>query len=305
MCTMKNIRFGVEIEFTGIDRQTAADVLTAHFGVSAIHEGGAYDRYLVEDSICRDWTVMSDSSLTPEYKVGGKTHSADDTYRCELVTPVCEYEDIEEIQQIIRKLRDAGAFTNSSCGIHIHVDKAIFNVKTLKNLLNIAYSKQDLIYRALGVSDSRSRYCQKLQQSLLAKVKTCRNLTLDKLADIWYGEFGDSSRTRHYNNSRYHLINLHAFFNGRTVEFRCFNSTLHAGKVKAYIQFVLAVANQAVTQRNASQKVTYTDNPRYTFRCWLLRLDLIGEEFKTCRKWMLDLLPGNAAWRSGHPPIAS
>ena len=39
-----------------------------------------------------------------------------------------------------------------------------------------------------------------------------------------------------------------------------------------------------------------TDNPKYTFRCWLLRLGFIGEEFETARTPLLANLPGNAAW---------
>ena len=40
-----------------------------------------------------------------------------------------------------------------------------------------------------------------------------------------------------------------------------------------------------------------TDNPKFTFRCWLLRLGFIGDEFETARTHLLANLPGNAAWR--------
>ena len=66
---------------------------------------------------------------------------------------------------------------------------------------------------------------------------------------IWYN--GRDGSNVHYHASRYHALNLHSVFQKGTVEFRMFNSTLHAGKVKTYIQFSLAIANQALTQRNA------------------------------------------------------
>lgn len=88
------------------------------------------------------------------------------------------------------------------------------------------------------------------------------------------------SQDTHYNNSRYHGLNL------------------HAGEIKAYIQFCLAVAHQALTQKKASARKTETDNEKYAFRCWMLRLGLIGEEFKTCRLHMLKHLTGNSAWRN-------
>ena len=36
---------------------------------------------------------------------------------------------------------------------------------------------------------------------------------------------------------------------------------------------------------------------RHTFRCWLLRLGFIGDEFETARTHLFKRLPGNAAWR--------
>lgn len=76
-----------------------------------------------------------------------------------------------------------------------------------------------------------------------------------------------------------------------------FNSTLHAGEVKAYIQLCLAISHQALVQRGASRIKTQPENEKYTFRTWLLRLGLIGDEFKTARQHLLKNLEGNIAWR--------
>ena len=88
-------------------------------------------------------------------------------------------------------------------------------------------------------------------------------------------------------------------FQKGTIEFRAFNSTLHAGEIKAYIQLCMAISHQALTVSIASPRRTETDNPAYTFRCWLLRLEMNGDEFKTARQHLLKHLPGNAAWRNG------
>jgi hypothetical protein len=101
----------------------------------------------------------------------------------------------------------------------------------------------------------------------------------------------------HYSSTRYRMLNFHSVFSKGTVEFRCFNSTTHAGEIKAYIQFCLAVSHQALTQRSATYKPVVTDNAKYTFRCWLLRLGLIGDEFKTARLHLMKHLEGNSAWR--------
>ena len=52
-------------------------------------------------------------------------------------------------------------------------------------------------------------------------------------------------------------------------------------------------------QKSSSAKVTVSDNERYTFRCWLLRMGMIGEEFATARKFLLENLEGDIAWRHG------
>ena len=50
-------------------------------------------------------------------------------------------------------------------------------------------------------------------------------------------------------------------------------------------------------QRGASRIKTQPENEKYTFRTWLLRLGLIGDEFKTARQHLLKNLEGNIAWR--------
>ena len=84
-----------------------------------------------------------------------------------------------------------------------------------------------------------------------------------------------------------------------------FNGTTHAGKIKAYIQLCLAISHQAMTQSCASSKKTVTSNERFTFRTWLLRLGLIGDEFKTARTHLLANLDGDTAFRHGRPERAA
>jgi phosphoribosylaminoimidazole carboxylase (NCAIR synthetase) len=81
------------------------------------------------------------------------------------------------------------------------------------------------------------------------------------------------------------------------VEFRLFNGTTHAGKIKSYIQLCLAISNQALSQKSASRQKTASSNEKYTFRTWLLRLGLIGNEFKTARLHLLEHLDGSIAWK--------
>ncbi len=296
---MKNLTFGIEIELTKISRERAAQAVAQHFGTSAHYLGGGYDKWIASDNQGRSWFIMNDSSISPETKRQGKRIAAGLDHRLELVSPICTYSDIETVQEIIRTLRKAGAFANKSCGIHLHIGKERFTAKTLRNLVNIVASKEDLIYQALQVDEQRERrYCQKVKESFLEELNRRKPTELEQLADLWYQGYS-GSRGQHYHSSRYHGLNLHATFNGPTVEFRLFNGTTHAGKVKAYIQFCLAVSHQALSQKSASAKKTETSNPKYTFRTWLLRLGLIGKEFETARLHLLKNLEGDSAFRNG------
>lgn len=298
---MKNLTFGIEIELTGLTREKAAKTVAAYFQTEARHTGGSYDAWEVKDLEQRTWKVVNDSSLNAQRKEGRNKISADSTYRAEVVSPICKYEDIETLQGIVRELRKAGAFENESCGIHIHIGKEQFTARTLRNLVNIMASKEDLIYRALMVDHRRqSSYCKKVDEDFLERLNKRKPETLTEFADIWYRDYCDD-RNRHYHRSRYHGLNLHSFFNGNTVEFRIFNSTTHAGRIKAYIQFCLAISNQALTQKSASPRKTESTNEKYTFRTWLLRLGLIGEEFETARLHLLAELEGDSAFRNGRP----
>lgn len=295
---MKTQRFGIEIEFTGITRREAAKCIQTQLkSTASSYVGGNYDAYHVMDGIGRVWKIVSDSSIEPQKKQEKEIRYANSDYKVELVSPILTYEDIEPLQEIIRALRTAGAFTNKSCGIHIHVDATPHTPTSLKNLVNLMASKEDLLYKALEIDPERLRYCKKVNEELIQTINKKKPKTLDQLADIWYEGYGRESRERHYHQSRYHGLNLHSTFTKGTVEFRLFNSTLHAGKVKAYIQFCLALSYQALTQKTASARRTYTDNEKYTFRCWMLRLGLNGDEFKTCRLHFLANLSGNSAWR--------
>ncbi|WP_255202724.1 amidoligase family protein [Acutalibacter muris] len=289
---MRTQKFGIEIEMTGITRAAAAQVIAGHFDTSATHVGGMYDAFAVRDGDDRQWKVVSDSSIRRESRRG---QSSNASYAVEFVSPICKYEDIETIQELIRKLRSAGAKVNSSCGIHIHIDASPHDVKTLRNIVNIMAAKEDLLYKTLKVNVSREHYCAKADTRFLDELNAKRPTSMDTLESIWYN--GRSGRNFHYDESRYHGLNLHSVFSKGTIEFRLFNSTLHAGEIKSYIQLCMAISHQALVQKSASRVKTQSSNEKYTFRVWLLRLGLIGDEFKTARHHLLKNLDGNIAWK--------
>lgn len=296
---MRTQRFGIEIELTGITREDAAKVIAEYFGTESYYIGTYYKTYGAKDRKGREWKATFDSSIVAQKKVRRQVISAEEEYKCEIVSPILTYGDIPDLQEVIRQLRHKGAFASEKCGIHIHVDASRYTPQTLRNMVNIIASKEDILYRALQIDPARLYYCKKVNEKLIETINKKKPKTIEQLKDLWYAEDPNSNRNKHYNSTRYHGLNLHATFTKGTVEFRLFNSTTHAGEIKAYIQFCLAVSHQALTQKSASPRRTVTDNEKYAFRCWMLRLGLIGDEFKTCRLHFLKHLEGNSALRHG------
>ena len=295
---IKNQLFGVEVEMTGITREKAARLVAEVLGTTPSHpESNCYHTRTIADQAARKWKIMRDSSIEAIRSDG--TSEPLDEYRVEFVTPPLNYSDIELLQNIIRKLRENGAKAHSSCGIHIHVDGANHTAVSLRRLVNFMTARQDLIYEALQIGDRESNWCHKLNKTLLDAMKKDKNLTKEKAEEIWYSRANDGYcggiDHQHYNATRYHGVNLHSFFTKGTVEFRLFNSTLHAGKIKAYIQFCLAVSAWAITSQ---EKIVfrsmdgYTPEQKVTIMRNILthRLGLYGDEFKTCRLHLMTPL---------------
>ena len=105
------------------------------------------------------------------------------------------------------------------------------------NLVNLVNAKEDLLTQALQISPARrDRWCQPVDPDFLATLNRRKPTTSEELARIWYDDRNwEWHASQHYDPSRYHLLNLHAVWQKGTIEFRAFNSTLHAGEVKAYI----------------------------------------------------------------------
>ena len=286
---------------TGLSRQQAAEAVASLFGTTAHHSSSSrtYDPWEVTDNEGKTWRFVYDSSIHGSHRIGRQQHPiSDGAYKVEMNSPKLSYNEMGKLQEVVRALRHAGAVVNSSCGMHVHVDASKHTPQSLKNALSIMYSKEDILFKALNVNESRvERWCQKVREPMLEKIrKLPTNTTMDRLRREWYE--GSDESYDHYNWTRYYALNLHSVFYRGTLEWRCFESTLHAGKVRANITLALAISAQAINQcRTVMRKTEISENPAFTFRTFLLRLGLIGPEYKNVREHLLSNLPGDRACR--------
>ena len=301
---MKKQTIGVEVEMNNITREKAARLAAEYFGTNQYSNTAGRNGYMTWsawDADGREWKFQKDVSI-----------SGPDSEKCELVTPILTYADMELLQELIRRLRKAGAKSDATrgCGVHIHIGAKGHTPQTLRNLANIMASHESLLTESLALDHYRvGRYCKPVDENFLKEVNRKKPETMARLADIWYGsQDEDYGRSQHYNGSRYHMLNLHATFTKGTVEFRLFQfdapangkqNGLHAGQLKSYIQLCLALSQMAKEVRTASPKPQQNENPKYAMRTWLLRLGFIGEEFATAREVLTKRLAGDASFRHG------
>ncbi len=301
---MKKQTIGVEVEMNSITRSRAAKIAADFFGTGRYENTAArngYQTWSAWDGQGREWKFQKDVSI-----------NGPDDQKCELVTPILTYEDIPTLQELCRQMRHAGAKSDAGrgCGIHIHIGANGHTPQTLRNLANIMASHESLIAEALKLDERRIRqYCRMIDPRFLERLNKRKPKTMAKLAEIWYDSQNASyGRNQHYNDSRYHMLNYHATFTKGTIEFRLFQfdrpengkqNGIHAGQLKSYIQFCLALSQMAKEVRGASARPQQNENPKYAMRTWLLRLGFIGEEFATARDFLTRNLSGDAAFRNG------
>ena len=153
---MKNQTIGVEVEMYGISRENAAKTAATFFGTGryeyTAHRNG-YQTWSAWDDRGREWKFQRDCSILADR----------DEEKCEMVTPILTYEDIEGLQELVRQLRHNKAKSDPShmCGVHIHIgadETTITYPQFLKTMSNHIHSlgKQVVVWNpASGVAISK------------------------------------------------------------------------------------------------------------------------------------------------------
>ncbi|WP_314628642.1 virulence protein [uncultured Selenomonas sp.] len=85
-----------------------------------------------------------------------------------------------------------------------------------------------------------------------------------------------------------------------TIKFAWFRGKIAEDTVRAYTDFISKLCEMAQRQKRAVAKEKAVDNEKYAFRCFLLRLGMIGDDYKTSRRILLQNLTGSSAFKCGH-----
>lgn len=287
---MADTTFGIEIETVGASRGRVAkaviDGLATVNIVATCTELTGYagsDLYKVRMADGREWTVMRDGSLAD----GG----------AEIVSPILKQADMPALQAIVRAVRAAGARSRSedNCGIHVHVGMVNADAVVVARLAKLVARVDDVLRDAIRLDPRRGDYAKKLPEAFVRNVGNPSDAT--QLRAAWAkhvgGGFYNPSR---YDRTRYHGLNLNSWFVRGTAEFRYFNGTLHAGEIRAYVTFCLAMVAKAHAGTVASTPLKVTNgDARHAFYVFLQRhagLGLKGKDNHAVLHHLTKNLPG-------------
>lgn len=282
--SFQELLYGVELEFTGMGRKRAAEICADYFGTAVRKDHSrnysrGYQEYLVKDPHERDWRLLYDASIFAE--------PSRYTCRVELVSPICRYQDLELIEQLVMALKEKGRMkVNASCGLHVHVDGTLFDAKKLRNLVNLMASKESLLYRALWVEASREAlYCKRLREEFVQVLNRQKPDSLEQVQAIWYETMKESWEKP--AQSRYYGLNLHSFFENGSIEYRMFPASDEPKRIRAMVELALMMTAQALnrTQIHCQKKPVMEE--KAAVRAWLSRLGLVGTEFQETRELLL------------------
>lgn len=249
-----------------MDRKQLIKALETKYGVKA--------KYL--------WTP----SFAYEITIKGITYTIDREGK--IVTPsgqVIEPEELfNETTEVIAESEEIAsapneaqeATTSEIMSYELKLPMEEHNAKTLRNLINMVYAKQPLILKALAVNDA-----------LLTEafVQAINETDMETTSDF-QAALAQIETTR--------LEGIQFDFEEKTFTFKL---DLEPDKVDTAISLLALINKNALSQHYASFKAKPTSNEKYTFRTWLLRLGMIGDEYKKIRKVLLADLSGNGAFK--------
>jgi peroxiredoxin len=93
------------------------------------------------------------------------------------------------------------------------------------------------------------------------------------------------------------MDNTEIEINDKTVEFPWFEAE-NADDTEAYIQFISKLCEFAKNQKRVNSKIDESENEKYAMRCFLIRIGMVGEDYKIARKVILRNLKGSSAFKN-------
>lgn len=244
-----------------MDRKEIIKALEKHFGVKAKYMGAPSFAYQIEGSE-GILTIDRVGRITTEHGTVVELERLLNGSNEEKITAVNETANEIEITELEVALPMEG---------HTGV--------TLRNLVNMIYSKQVLIKKAFDAETDI------VSTDFIADINKAEIQTLEDFQKALHDYGKGSCRELEFD------------FTNRNITFKFAGNLQEPQKLQAYTYFVSLLSSSAKGLKYALPKATETDNEKFTMRTWLIRLGFKGKEYKKAREVILQNLSGNGAFR--------
>lgn len=249
-----------------MDRKEIVKALSEHFGVKAEYMGVPSFAY----------QIKTEGETYTIDKAGKITNAEGRELELEaILNPPVEIQEQKEKIVIEENTETEPQIVLDNISVPMAGHTAI----SLRNLVNMIYSKQELIQKSLGITENI------IGENFIKELNEEKISTIDDFKKAIDGKV-DS-------------IQIEFDFEKHRIAFNFIKT--EAENITAYTQFIELLNKSAKELKHASYKAKSTDNPKFTFRVFLIRLGMIGDEYKNARKILLEKLEGNGAFRYGKP----
>lgn len=191
-----------------------------------------------------------------------------------------ELDPEEEVEQTIDEMPE----TLDIDGLELTLPLAGHTGRTLRNLINMLFSKQHLIKKAFETTEAL------MDENFAEELSSKEISTLEEF------------KTALEEQGPEQCPGLAFDFEKETYTIKLAGTNFDTDKIAACQDLIAHVNQNAQKQKRASFKQAQDDNPKYAFRTWLIRLGMNGSEYKTTRKVLLANLEGSGAFRKVDEP---
>ena len=208
--------------------------------------------------------------------------TAEGTYTIDRAGKITTYEGNEvELETLLNGRIEEETVESTTFEVSVPMDG--HSGTSLRNLVNIIYSKQNLIKKSLGLTINI------IEDDFCIAVNKAKYETLEGF------------KTAIESLGEEHCPGIAFNFANKIITFKFFEGETSPEKIQAYTQFIELLNQSTKTLRHASAKANETDNDKFDFRVFLIRLSMVGDEYKVTRKVLLKNLEGNSAFKNGKP----
>ena len=264
---------------TGSDRKALVQVIGQAMGIVPVYMKVPTCAYMIGDiTVSKDGEIIWDERTDEETirKVIGAVSAAGYTaVDHDLPETAADEAGAQEAEDAEESRAEEGTEVTVSLPITGH------NGATLRNLVNLVFTRAGLINRALGTDLSAEKgLCDALSES--EGISTAEDFL--RVITGYEKENGTA------------LSGI--VFTPERITFSTLPEDSAAEKIRAFTELVSMMNRQALKQKRIQAKAVNEENEKYALRIWLTRLGMNGPEFKETRRILMENLSGSAAFRT-------